>query len=153
MDEFLCPAHSPPSSSTPRISCLKQTRRGVSISAFVPVHVHPLKLSVIGLLDKVSPTIRCLQIGCNYSECTFILELSDVVLARLSVGGADDTHAVAGLEVAELQQHHRQIVDKQLRVHEGHGKLDDTMVVLILREPITGWINNIHCRWMKVFYF
>lgn len=62
-------------------------------------------------------------------------ELSDVVVACLSIGGANDTHAVTGLEMTELQQHHGQIVNKELRVHQGHGKLDDAMVVLILERP------------------
>lgn len=65
----------------------------------------------------------------------FIPELSYVVVTRLSVSRAHDTHAVAGLEVTKLQQHYGQVVDKQLGVHEGHGKLDDTMVVLILLGP------------------
>lgn len=61
--------------------------------------------------------------------------LSNVVVACLSVGGAYDTHAVAGLDVSELQQHHGQIVDEELRVHQGHGKLDDPVIVLILGRP------------------
>lgn len=56
-------------------------------------------------------------------------------MTRLSVSGADDTHAVAGLDVTELQQHHSQVVDEQLGVHEGHSKLNDTVVVLILERP------------------
>lgn len=62
-------------------------------------------------------------------------ELSYVVVTRLSIGGAYDTHAVAGLEMTELQQHHGQVVDEELRVHQGHGKLDNPMVVLILERP------------------
>lgn len=62
-------------------------------------------------------------------------ELSYVVVARLPIGGANDTHAVAGLEMTELQQHHGQVVDEELGVHQGHGKLDDAMVVLILERP------------------
>lgn len=54
-------------------------------------------------------------------------------MTRLSISGTHDTHAVAGLEVTKLQQHHGQVVDKQLGVDEGHGKLHDTMVVLILQ--------------------
>lgn len=62
-------------------------------------------------------------------------ELSDVIVTRLSIGGAYDTHAVAGLEMTELQQHHGQVVDEELRVHQGHGKLDNPMIVLILERP------------------
>lgn len=62
-------------------------------------------------------------------------ELSNVVVACLSVCGADHTHAVAGPNVAEFQQHHRQVVDEQLGVHQGHGKLNDTGVILILVSP------------------
>lgn len=69
-------------------------------------------------------------------------ELSYVVVARLSIGGAYDTHAVAGLEMTELQQHHSQVVDKQLRVHQGHGKLDDPMVVLILERPQVQYVSG-----------
>lgn len=75
-------------------------------------------------------------------------KLSYVVVTCLSVCGADDTHAVAGLEVAELQQHHGQVVDKQLGVHEGHSKLDDPVVVLILLRPHHRFNENIH-YWMK----
>ncbi|KAF0026504.1 hypothetical protein F2P81_021241 [Scophthalmus maximus] len=71
----------------------------------------------------------------HYSECTCVPELSYVVVTRLSVRGADNTHAVTGLQLTELQQHHGQVVDKQLGVHEGHGELDDTVVVLILLRP------------------
>lgn len=62
----------------------------------------------------------------------FTPELSDVVVTRLSVGGANDTHAVAGLKLPELQQHHSQVVYKQLRVHQGHRELDHTVVVFVL---------------------
>lgn len=65
--------------------------------------------------------------------------LSYVVVACLSVGGAYDTHAVAGLDVSELQQHHGQVVDEELRVHQGHGKLDDPVIVLILGRPRVEW--------------
>lgn len=53
-------------------------------------------------------------------------------MSRLSIGGADDTHVVAGMEVAQLQQHHGQVVHEELWVHKGRGELDDTVVVFIL---------------------
>lgn len=59
-------------------------------------------------------------------------QLSNVVVARLSVCGTDDAHAVAGSEVTELQQYNCQVVNEQLGVHQRHGKLDDTMVIFIL---------------------
>lgn len=69
-------------------------------------------------------------------ESELVPRLSYVVVTRLSVCGPDDTHTVTGLQLVELQQHHSQVVDEQLRVHKGHGKLDDTVVVFILRDPI-----------------
>lgn len=53
-------------------------------------------------------------------------------MSCLSVGGADDTHVVAGMEVAQLQQHHGQVVHEELGVHERRGELDDAVVVFIL---------------------
>lgn len=69
-------------------------------------------------------------------------ELSYVVVSRLAVGGADHTHVVAGMEVAQLQQHHGQVVHEQLGVHEGRGELHDTVVVFILLGPRQGLIST-----------
>lgn len=92
--------------------------------------------STEGFVYTVNPAALDFE-SVTFSSCCSSIsgrvpELSYVVVTRLSICGADDTHAVAGLEVAELQQHHCQVVDKQLGVHKGHGKLDNTMVVLIL---------------------
>lgn len=66
------------------------------------------------------------------TEEAFKPELSYVVVSCLPVGGADDTHVVAGMEVAQLQQHHGQVVHKELGVHKGRRELDDAVVVFIL---------------------
>lgn len=47
-----------------------------------------------------------------------IPELSYVVVACFPICGADHAHAVAGLELSELQQHYSQVMYEQLRVHE-----------------------------------
>lgn len=73
-----------------------------------------------------------IQLHASAQRKAFGPELSYVVVSRLAVGGADHTHVVAGMEVAQLQQHHGQVVHEQLGVHEGRGELDDTVVVLIL---------------------
>ena len=79
--------------------------------------------------------IRSSAYAQDYGEGAFKPELPDVVVTCLPVSGANDAHAVAGLDVPELQQHNSQVVDKQLGIHEGHGELNDAVVVLILLSP------------------
>ena len=71
-------------------------------------------------------------------------------MARLSVGGADDAHAAAGLQVAELQQHHSQVVDEQQGVHQGHGELDDAMVVLVLPRCTHTVLSFVLFQWYHI---
>lgn len=51
----------------------------------------------------------------------------------LAICGACDTHGEARLELSELQQDDGQVVDEEQSVHQGHGILDDPLIVLILR--------------------
>lgn len=75
--------------------------------------------------------------------------LSYIVVPSLSISGANDTDAITGLEMTKLQQHHGQVVDKQLGVHKGHCKLNDTVVVLILHRPHDRFNENNQCWYLK----
>lgn len=59
-------------------------------------------------------------------------ELSQVVVPRLAVCGARDTHREAGLELPELQQDDGQVMDEEQSVHQGHSILHNALVVVIL---------------------
>lgn len=50
----------------------------------------------------------------------------------LAICGACDTHGKARLQLSELQQDDGQVVDEEQGIHQGHGVLDDPLVVLIL---------------------
>lgn len=54
-------------------------------------------------------------------------------MPRLTIRGARHTHGEARLELSELQQDDGQVVDEEQSVHQGHGVLDDSLIVLILR--------------------
>lgn len=61
-------------------------------------------------------------------------ELSQVVMPYLSVCRAHDTEREAGLQLPQLQQHYRQIVDEQQCVHQRHGVLHYALIILILEQ-------------------
>lgn len=50
----------------------------------------------------------------------------------LAIRGARDRHGKARLQLSELQQDDGQVVDEEQGVHQGHGVLDDPLIVLIL---------------------
>lgn len=72
--------------------------------------------------------------------------MAHVVEAAGSVGGADHFEAEGGSEVPDLQQHERQILDEQQRVHQRDGVSHDAPVVALsglqhphaVEEPVRG---------------
>lgn len=50
----------------------------------------------------------------------------------LAICGARDRHGKARLQLSELQQDDGQVVDEEQGVHQGHGVLDDPLIVLVL---------------------
>lgn len=59
-------------------------------------------------------------------------ELAQVVMPCLAICGACDGHGKARLQLSELQQDDGQVVDEEQGIHQGHGVLDDSLIVLIL---------------------
>lgn len=51
----------------------------------------------------------------------------------LAICGACDTNREARLELSELQQDDGQVMDEEQSIHQGHGILDNSLIVLILR--------------------
>lgn len=63
----------------------------------------------------------------------FSPELAQVVMPCFAICGACDTNGEARLELSELQQDDGQVMDEEQSIHQGHGVLDDSLIVLILR--------------------
>lgn len=88
-------------------------------------------LSMLNKIDKYSITPEAPHPHQHSPPC-LSPELSQVVVPGLAVRGASDAHGEARLELPQLQQDDGQIVDEEQSVHQGHGVLHNSLVVLIL---------------------
>lgn len=57
----------------------------------------------------------------------------------LAICGARDTNGEARLELSELQKDDGQVMNEEQSIHQGHGVLDDSLIVLILRIMMFTW--------------
>lgn len=60
-------------------------------------------------------------------------EVPDVVEAAGAIGGAHGLERELGLELAQLEQHHGQVVHEEQSVHQRDGVLHDALVVAVPR--------------------
>lgn len=67
------------------------------------------------------------------SKALHLPEVSQAVVARLSVRGANHLDGEDGLQLPQLQQHDGQVVDEEQGIHQRHGVLHYPLVVGVLR--------------------
>lgn len=60
-------------------------------------------------------------------------QVSQAVVSRLPVRGANHLDGEHGLQLPQLQQHDGQVVDEEQGIHQGHGVLHYPLVVGVLR--------------------
>lgn len=76
-------------------------------------------------------------------------ELAQVVMPCLAICGARDTNGEARLELSELQKDDGQVMNEEQSIHQGHGVLDDSLIVLILRIMMFTWHFKPQQKWFS----